>query len=287
MAMGAEGTSPNVSATCTDVSIESSGRVVASVVLDDGEGYYSFISNHDDMGDARSILYEFEGFATSIVLASDGSVNVVDTDGNVHSDRTGSWQLTSITQARLSWLNEVDGTLVACGAQGGTFRLLGGTWQPLVGPSKLEFFGLDGDHIDDLYIVGRRGTAARIDHGTWFELALPTNADLLSVHAAAAGDVLIGGKRGTLLRGASAQWQAIDIDDLSVYAITTFNGKIYIGCADRGLWRLKNGSVELVRDDVPAFRLASAGNYLAVGGRNKLWRFDGQRWEDRTYRHGG
>jgi hypothetical protein len=258
--------------------------VVSAVVLDDGEGYYSFVWNHDDMGDQRQILYEFEGPAAALELGPDGTAFVVDGDGVVHiGGGTTPWQTEKVSRRGLTCVRLVEGQLFVAG-RGGVFERSAGGWQTLGHPTGAPLNDIDGASVGQLYVVGQRGSVRR--HGdSWIDLGLPSNVALVSVRVLRLDDILIGGHKGTLYRGNGVQWQPVSIGELSVYAIASYRGEIHLACADRGVWKLAGDAVQPVREDIPAFSMAAAGTYLAVGGREYLWRFDGQTWEYRRYAH--
>jgi hypothetical protein len=274
----------SVTATCVGVAVATNGRVVSAVVLDDGEGNYTFIWNHDDMAERRQVLREFDGAATAVALEPDGTVTVVDVDGMIRSGGPGGgWRQQQASRRALICVRPVGEALFA-GGELGIFQRGSGGWSPVAHPTGEEIDDLDGTVPERIYAVGL-GRAVRLQGGRWIDLGLPANADLISILVQSDDDVLIGGKDGMMFRGAGGVWRQLSINALSVYAIAAYRGDIHLACADDGVWKLGPDGVEPVREDIAAFSMAAAGDYLAVGGREFMWRFDGSVWEHRRYYH--
>lgn len=144
---------------------------------------------------------------------------------------------------------------------------------------------IDGSNENDLYAVGAEGVVVHRSAGSWRFLEKVTNAELRRVRQIDSQTVYAVGDRGTLLHGNAVQGFKvipINIGD-NLWGLEWFNGKLYIGGANSGLY-VWDGRVLSKVPGLPEFDChtlhAKDGQLLAVGSKHvyltddaKTWRF--------------
>jgi hypothetical protein len=147
---------------------------------------------------------------------------------------------------------------------------------------------IDGNHEQDIYVVGMEGVAFHFDGGKWRRLRLPTNAHLHWVRCYGPDEVYICGNDGTLLQG-SARKGFRDVgggqDNPTWWCLAKFRDKVYLSAME-GLfaWDGQNiAPVETGLEPEPeTWQLDTSligGEALwSFGVKDLVW-FDGKQWQ--------
>lgn len=255
---------------------------------------------------------EADGVRKIYALSEQGDVECYSRQGSVIEKiadaglATGGPNLGYVTRIR-----EIGNHLYVCGYGGQVYRREASGWvhfdaQLLQTPLSLpdtddpaqflaalvkttnETIGLvdiNGSSEDHIYIAGNDGYVAFFDGGHWTKLPQVTAANLKEIHPVSDVEVWIAGSKGTLLRGnATDGFKAVARKSLDTdfYALTTFQGSLYIGAGD-GIYEFHDSGLQrLPISDKYGLTVVSSidakdGVLWALSER-KLVRFDGATW---------
>jgi hypothetical protein len=109
---------------------------------------------------------------------------------------------------------------------------------------------MHGARRDMIFAAGRGGLLARWDGGAWRRMEPPCSDDLIAVHAAADDDVWAIAKPGTLLHGTTLGLRPVLTTDRKLRAVVRYQGAVYVGIEDEGLFRFANGALLQAFDEV-------------------------------------
>jgi hypothetical protein len=147
---------------------------------------------------------------------------------------------------------------------GEMIRWDGAAWSPCASPG--EVYAVHGATRDLIFAAGRGGLLARWDGGAWQRMEPPCTDDLIAVHAAADDDVWAIAKPGTLLHGTTLGLRPVLTTDRKLRAVVRYQGAVYVGIEDEGLFRFENGALTLVKDTFKPHQLAARDELLCTAG---------------------
>jgi hypothetical protein len=127
-------------------------------------------------------------------------------------------------------------------------------------------YAVHGATRDLIFAAGRGGLLARWDGGAWQRMEPPCTDDLIAVHAAADDDVWAIAKPGTLLHGTTLGLRPVLTTDRKLRAVVRYQGAVYVGIEDEGLFRFENGALTLVKDTFKPHQLAARDELLCTAG---------------------
>lgn len=260
------------------------GTIWTKIVAYDGEFAVSYIYEHASIEAKATLLYEVEGWLADLWLGPGGNLYAVDEDGQLHVHAGGSWRvLRGVAASIVSSLWGVDNDNLFATTEGAVLRWTGTGWTELISglPGYLE--QVRGRALNDLYAVGSRGLIVHFDGNRWMHLLVPTNVDLNAVCVDANGVAYAAGTEGVVLIGSGDQWSVLQFDEYEFVDAVIYKNTVYLAATDSGVFRLKDDSIECVRDDIHAVRLTSNDEYLCVAGGLSFHQFDGHEWKSYTY----
>ncbi|HEY7636891.1 MAG TPA: hypothetical protein VH763_15185 [Gemmatimonadales bacterium] len=261
------------------------GRVLALLVADDREYWVSYVYDHAVITQEGKLLYEEESWLTDLWRSPTGRIYASAEGGAIHIFENGDWRVTQTSsRTMITCVWGIDDDHVWATSKGIILRQEGRDWIEVARGHGVYLDRIHGVSLDNLYAVGRRGLMLHWDGREWRRIEVPTNMHLLAVHALAADRVCAVGAEGVVLLGAGEEWEVIRLEeDIDFLDVVAFRGTIYLGGSNRGLFRLEDGEVVVVRDDIRASRLRADGAALCVAGDLSVHRFDGENWQSYTY----
>lgn len=142
---------------------------------------------------------------------------------------------------------------------------------------------VDGVSIDNAYAAGDDGNIIYRSNGVWKKLPKITNANLRRIRAVDSNNVYIVGDNGVLLQGNVNDGFSLvhtGVND-NFWGVEWFNGKLYIGGANTGVYVYNGNSVNRVSglNLTECHTLHSRdGQLLVVGNKDAYLTEDGIRW---------
>jgi hypothetical protein len=151
--------------------------------------------------------------------------------------------------------------------------------------SDTTLLDINGSH-NDIYVVGMKGFVAHHNGLEWRILKRVTAAHLNAIHIISEQEVWIAGSNGTVLQGnAKDGFKVLSRKTLETdfYAITHFNGEIYISGED-GIYVFRNGKPERQKiSDRANLKgvscIEAKDGVLWALSEKKLLRLVGEKWE--------
>lgn len=153
---------------------------------------------------------------------------------------------------------------------------------------SLGFNDLDAFNSSDIYAVGGAGDVWHYNGKKWQQIHFPSNELLYTVCCAGDGNVYITGNLGSLWVGREDRWKKLAAGELSLSFKDSawFAGRLFCG-NDYGLWVMKNGKLESLRDEVGAVVATSCGridispdgSLMLTAGPHGASLYDGQKWD--------
>ncbi len=268
--------------TCVAALPDADGVVYALVVRGEGERLSSTIHRVTDFSADDEVLYKVKRWLTALWLSPKGYLYAVDADGNVHTNRTGSWNVTSVDRpSGLTWIwGWDDDAIFACGRGGAIVRFRAGLWEPFDDNVEGNLYGLHGSGPNDLYAVGEAGRIFQSDGTRWRRVATRESRGVLNAVLCRSKDkVYLCGQGGALFEGAGTTWSRVDAGDRDFFALAIFKEKLYLGAGDGGLYTYDSGNVQLMKDNIVSYGLGSSSAYLAAAGNDEAARYDGAQWD--------
>ena len=100
-----------------------------------------------------------------------------------------------------------------------------------------NLYAIGGTSGTDLYVLGDRGVMFHHDGKRWLEVASPTNGRLVSGPCISPTEAYFCGWKGLFFRFYEGKWEdfSLDDDDLNLYEIAVFGGRIFVGSDDVAL----------------------------------------------------
>ncbi len=281
-----EGSTPNV--TCVAAAANGDGVLYALVVVTDWEAFQSFLYRITELGTEKKdeLIYETDGWATSMWLSENGGLFLADDDGQIHSNVGGRWSVVSLeppgSLTYIYGLSEAE--IYSCGKNGALYRFADSNWSRIDAGTEADLYGIHCEKSGEAYAVGERGTLLRwSDLGGVELIEVPTNA-MLNAVLSVEGNVVVCGERGVVLSGSGNQWAVVEADAArSFHSATRYGTDVLLGAGADGVFRLRGSELVAYKEGVPAYGLASNEGFLAVSGNEIAFRFDGAAWIGKKY----
>lgn len=140
------------------------------------------------------------------------------------------------------------------------YRWDGADWRSVTAPGHMV--GVHGVSRDLVVAVGQRGLIARWNGADGFEaVTSPAKGTLADVHVVSKDEIYACGPDGELVQGTLHSWELLLEHERPLHCVAKWKDAVWIGAGD-GLHQLKDGALELLKDNIPAIRFDARGDLL-------------------------
>jgi len=210
-----------------------------------------------------------------------GRVYVSSADSEVLSNpdpglRAAPWQTHSLRGTLTGVWGIDDECVFTWGLKGkGTvvYRFDGSTWTEIESPG--EVVAMHGTSPKLVYAVGRRGLISRWDGKKWNKVSSPTQAVLSDVFVAGEEEMYAVGDR-IVLQGSLHGWTHLADADTHLFGVAKWKGKVWIGGAAEGLFKIERDKLVSVDAELHAERIDARGELLVASPEAIAFTADGK-----------
>jgi len=227
-------------------------------------------------------LYEGDSWLTSMARSPRGFLFAVSMNGELHSNRTGTWAVTDLACPGLNavWAAP-DEEVFAVGLDGTRARITGASIDITSGEGSVERLNaVHGTSSRNVLAVGNKGSVMRFDGASWLELETPTNYNLLAVHCRSETEAYVAGAGGVLMRFNGTDFShLVSPGELVITGLAWYKDALHLAAGLDGVLRLDpiGGGLDQIKNLIVA-RLAMADDVLICWGNNLVAEFDGLGW---------
>ncbi len=285
------------------------------------KGGRSLVCRYDSPSSEPVVLHEVkERLQDGLWVSPKGTVYTVDSAGHVHTNRAGTWTKTRVSRFKLNAVWGIDDNFVLAGGEGGAtgiFEFDGMKWTSVKttdGLDNLEpsaqVLQFAGSSRTDYYVVAtnpferpRKCSLLHLDGARWTPMEMRTIAGRKVRQVAKTGirsavntvycrdhdEVVVCGAEGLLMSGSPRSgWTSIGTltRDQKAYGLGVIGDDLYFAWRHNsqraaGVMKWDGTRMEVVREDIWPWSLASSNERLFVTWSKGFGVFDGRRWEIR------
>jgi len=223
--------------------------------------------------------YMMETWLTSMGQSSEGYLYAVSMDGDLHTNRTGSWVVHDLDcPAGLNaiWVTS-DTEIFAVGEVGKCVRWSGGNTDVFDRIPRVSLNAIHGRSASDVYAVGDEGEILRYNGSTWSEIESPCNHSLFSVLCVSEADMYIAGA-GVLFRTVGQEWEDLHCPpNIEITSLAVYHNELYAAAGEDGIYRLGREGLNKVKT-LAIYELNVIEDLLFGIGGQLVVQFDGRGW---------
>ena len=271
---------------CLSVMADETGAISALVVSsdEDRETFLSEILHYQDFAADPQVIFSRDIWLSQMWKSKQGRHFMCEVLGQVHWQTAGGFEQLKLSTDQLYCIWGLDDDRVfAAGANGRCFGFDGRSWSDMSSGLSGDISALHGTSMQTLYAAGSRGFAALWREETWESLDLPVNHDFRAVCSDRDGTVYLAGLAGACLALRAGELTEITGTDADIYAIRSFQGRLYFGSAEHGIFVLDGNELVPFKPKARGYFMDAGQERLLTCGVTQMAVFDGKSWKARQF----
>ncbi len=224
-------------------------------------------------------VFEFKGWIYSMYQESDAAIYMAHTGKMIRYGPHSSPEIVLEINADVTKLCASSDGVWIVGLRGYVAHFDGTTLTERPVPDAGTIFMVSEAPDGTVFACGAAGGLYRLDEGVWTRIPLPVGADIFRLLVTHKDRVLIAGAKGLCGIWEGDELRLLTPPDERHYrAIAEYKGRIFVGAGFLGLDLVEDGEVVPYKENVYSYHLNAAGEFLIAGGLNQVARYDGESW---------